>query len=326
MKKNYFMLAAATMMFAACAETDLVNEINEAEAQYAIGFETFSNKVTRALSSTDAVKLEKYHTSFGVWAYKTVDTDKEVMGNYKVQTTDDGATWVYAGVGGQTLKYWDKQASGYDFYAYAPYAEAGVTINNGVISITDGEYAARENLQSTWSTELNKSDFSTDTDWMIADPIEDRTDYVNTVDEVFKHTMSKLIVILNSTDVATGTEVEVTNVSVNNVHGKGEFNGTKWTASDTGKSIEGKVGKFESTANYYSMEYLLIPSDDDPTFSITYKVNGDTCTVTETAIKDITGFVGNTCYTLTATIGLQPIKFIATAVDFTQAGGSVSIQ
>ena len=38
MKKNYFLLAATTMMFAACAQSDLVNEIAVEETPQAIGF------------------------------------------------------------------------------------------------------------------------------------------------------------------------------------------------------------------------------------------------------------------------------------------------
>ena len=339
MKKNYFMLAFATMMMAACANNDLVDDLVKEEVPQAIGFETFSNKISRQVA--DATKLDSYHDAFGVWAYKTVDTEKTVMENYQVVKSD----WTYAGVGTQTLKYWDKQATKYSFYAYAPYAASPsvVSISNGKISIVNGEYAANENLQSNivdgketgFTTTPNSKKFSgtgeaatnASTDWMIADAETVATaKFGETVQEKFKHTMSKLIVILQSNDVATGTKVEVTSVSVNNVHGKGSFDGTEWTATDAAKSIDGLVGELKTNGNYYSMEYLLIPSTDKPTFSITYTVNGDTYTVTGATITGIAKFEANTCYTLTATIGLSPIKFTASAVDFSQADGSVTIQ
>lgn len=323
MKKNYFMLALASMMMAACANNDLVDDLVKEEVPQAIGFETFSNKISRKVA--DATKLDSYHDAFGVWAYKTVGTEKTVMENYQVLKPN----WTYAGVGSQTLKYWDKQATKYSFYAYAPYRASGVSIAAGKIKIEDGTYAATENLQSgLWQTTINDNKFTTDTDWMIADGIPNYTTFGTEVPEVFKHIMSKLIVILQSDDVATGAEVEVTSVSINNVHGKGSYDGDNWTASDGGNSIPGEVGKLTSTDGYYSMEYLLIPSEDDPTFSITYKVNGDTYTVTNATISNIAEFKANTCYTLTATIGLSPIKFTASAVDFTTpgTGGSVSIQ
>lgn len=332
MKKNYFLLAASTMMFAACAQTDMVNEVVTEEAPQAIGFETFSNKITRQVSNATA--LESYHNDFGVWAYKTVNgTTTSVMGNYKVEGTGTPAKWTYASVDGQSLKYWDKQATSYGFYAYAPYAASPSVVNitnDYKITIANGQYAATENLQKEWTTQINTNDFSTDTDWMIAetDQTKEYKNYGTEVPEIFKHTMSKLIVILKSNDVKTGTEVTVTSVSVNNVHGAGSYNGTKWTATDNGKSITGVAGKFESTTGYYSMEYLLIPSADDPTFSIEYEVNGDKYTVTGAEIEGITEFKENTCYTLTATIGLSPIVFTATASGFEKQtpDGDVTIQ
>lgn len=51
MKKNYFILAAAATLFAACAETDVLVDLSEKEnAPKAIGFETFADNITRAVS------------------------------------------------------------------------------------------------------------------------------------------------------------------------------------------------------------------------------------------------------------------------------------
>ena len=47
------MMAAAATMFAACTQSDFVNEVSE-EAPQAIGFETFVNKSTRAENSSAA--------------------------------------------------------------------------------------------------------------------------------------------------------------------------------------------------------------------------------------------------------------------------------
>mgnify|MGYP003293797735 CR=1 FL=1 len=89
MKKNYFMLALASMMMAACANNDLVDEgVVKEEVPQAIGFETFSNKISRQVA--DATKLDSYHDAFGVWAYKTVGTEKTVMENYGYDVIDLG--------------------------------------------------------------------------------------------------------------------------------------------------------------------------------------------------------------------------------------------
>lgn len=348
MKKNYFMLAAAATLFAACAETDVINDINEKEnAPQEIGFETFADKITRQVSNATA--LNSYHDAFGVWAYKSTNSVAAVMPNYQVRYEVDGdnLTWEYAGVGQQTIKYWDKNAD-YEFYAYAPYNATNVKslIDARTITITEGEYAANENLQSKivdavetgLSTTLNSKKFSgvgdnsstASTDWMIADVVRkpivnNDTKTYGTVAEVFTHTMSKLVVKLQSTVANT----VINSVSVNNVHGTGFYNGREWsTGNNQAKSIFGATGTI-ATINtpYYTMEYLLIPSSAAPTFSVNYTVSGDTYEVTNATIADITGFAANTKYVLDVTIGPAAIEFSATASDFgTPQDGSVDIQ
>lgn len=347
MKKNYFMLAATAALFAACAETDLVNEIAVEGTPQAIGFETFADKVTRAVTDikdqsgnvthSNTTKLESYHSSFGVWAYKTTTTTTNVMPNFKVQTTDQGNTWTYAAVNNQPLKYWDKKAK-YSFYAYAPYVADGVGETSGVISIENGEYAANENLQTTLSPTLNSSEFSgtgetsqiASTDWMIAAQITGYDTYTDPVNEVFSHIMSKIVVKL----ISTVDNTVINSVSVNNVYGSGSYNGATWVPTGNAKSINGTIPNGETSVGtlatastaYYVMEYLLIPSAQAPTFSINYTVNGDTYTVTNEAITGITEFAANTKYELTVTIDLTAIEFSATASDFTSSGtGSATI-
>ncbi|MBO5818135.1 MAG: fimbrillin family protein [Bacteroidales bacterium] len=339
MKKNYFMLAAAALMFAACAETDFVNPVpvNEGEA---IGFETFANNSTRALDGTD---LEKYTTTFGVWAYKTPTSGSEVtvMDNYQVVNTTSTSNWSYADQGpssDQVLKYWDKLAS-YEFFAYAPYHQYAVSIASDVISIADGKYAANENLQKTWGPSLNNTEnFSgtgaandKSTDWMVATKIVRAAKENDIVNETFYHTMSKLVVILKSTVANTA----VTSVSVGKVYGSGKCVITPttsdvaatWTPSGAVKSILGVTGPItDITKGYYSMEYLLIPSTTAPTFSINYSINGEPYVVTDAAITPITSFEENTIYTLTVTIGPNPIVFDATTTPYSTDAPGVSIQ
>lgn len=324
------MLAAAALMFAACAQFDTVNEVPESEPQ-AIGFDTFSKKITRAKTVNT---LESYYTTFGVWAYKTPTGGAEttVMDHYKVAYNDPN--WDYDGIlTGQSLKYWDKLAS-YTFYAYAPYNSTAVDINNTTkdITIDEGEYAANQNLQTSLNTTINGDVFTgtesaTDksTDWMIATPIERDPKETELVQEEFKHTMSKLIVILKST-VANTT---INSFSIGNIHGTGSFTTAtnKWTATSAIKSLAGAIGSL-TTANtgYYAMECLVIPSADDPNLSINYTINNDTYDVKNLAITSITEFEENTCYTLTVTIDLDAIQFDASQTNFGEGSGSINIE
>ena len=183
MKKNYFMLAAATVMFAACAETDLVNEINEAEAQYAIGFETFTNKTTRAEWTAEGLKEEG--GGFQVWGYKTSGSYSHTVFN-GVDVTWSDSKWGYT-----DTQYWDEKAT-YNFYAVAP-AE-------GSYSITDG------NIKITNVASANKNDSK---DYLI-----DRAGNTNVdgskkqlVEFDFNHVMAKLSFVLKK---ATGIDDDIT--------------------------------------------------------------------------------------------------------------------
>ncbi len=138
MKKNYFMLAAATMMFAACAETDLVNEVNVESTPQAIGFETFANKATRA-EITNVGDLQG--VGFQVWGYKAptatpMDWDDQYTVFNNVAVSYSSSKWGYA-----DTQYWDRTST-YKFYAAAPSSASSyysIAPTTGMISITGAE-------------------------------------------------------------------------------------------------------------------------------------------------------------------------------------------
>lgn len=130
MKKNYLFLAAATTLFAACVQTDVVTDIPEPQQQ-AISFETFANKQTRANATAEnsgtaySGALSNHHTSFYVWASKQVTDNTQLPATTKyvsVYAYDNPGTVSYANSTwtASPLKYWDKTATSYEFYAAAP--------------------------------------------------------------------------------------------------------------------------------------------------------------------------------------------------------------
>ena len=334
-------MAAAATMFAACSQNEVLNEVQVQDEAQAIGFSTYANKATRTSSSA---VLESYHETFGVWAYKTYGTtETNVMPNYVVAYNDNGNgsnDWDYDGTtgqaAGQLLKYWDKRAS-YQFFAYAPYNKDNVSIDatSKVISVKDGQYAANENAQKAWGAQ-NTNVFTgkgisaayNSTDWMIAG-VQSKAAGDNTlVEEQFSHTMSKLIVRFKTSDYFKET-IKVNSVAVNNVHGSGNYNidATGWKATDAAKTITGQVGDIKAGDTFYSMEYLLIPSNHAPNFSVNYTINGDTYDVKNEAILGITEFAPGTVYTLTVTITADPIHFDAAVTDWiVGSAGAVEIK
>ena len=65
------------------------------------------------------------------------------------------------------------------------------------------------------------------------------------------------------------------------------------------------------------MEYLVLPSADDPNFNINYTIDGESFDVVDATITGITEFVASTVYTLTVTVGPNPIHFDATVSAWT---------
>lgn len=124
MRKSFLIIAAAAML-ASCWETEKIGKdyVND-ENPTVIGFNTVSEKATRATASeTD---LEYYHNSFNVYSTKTsnnvTDATPEVVfdGNLEADLISFDSTrmapnnWTYS-----PYRYWDKQAT-YAFVAVAP--------------------------------------------------------------------------------------------------------------------------------------------------------------------------------------------------------------
>lgn len=113
MKKSYLMIAVAATMFVACQDTDTFKDINNTEGP-SISFSTYTQKATRAENSdsTYALDLKDHHLTFKVWGYKNTDK-KAVFDGDSVGYSN--SKWSYL-----VNRYWDKTATTYEFYAFAP--------------------------------------------------------------------------------------------------------------------------------------------------------------------------------------------------------------
>lgn len=80
MKKYLFILATAAIV-ASCSSNDTFKEINTPDE--AIGFTTYTGKLTRAENSSATAKhsLGNYHLSFQVWSSKTVNSNPSAVFN-----------------------------------------------------------------------------------------------------------------------------------------------------------------------------------------------------------------------------------------------------
>lgn len=332
MKKNYFMLAAATMMFAACAEIDLVNEIAVEETPQAISFETFANKATRAEFTSDNLSTQGFH----VWGYKFPDAN--IVWDDAATTEVDETNYhtVFGGVevvnGTYSPKqYWDKTMN-YQFYAVAP-ASGSYNCDKGIITIN--------NVVSAKSTESN--------DYLI-----DRNGATqagtNTiaVPLVFNHTMAKVSFKIKNNVAAPITVTSLT------MHGWDKGTGTfvqsinypnlgvgekEWTiaSSSTTQANDGVVidntnnsavtnlAASSTTNDVVGNSYIVVPQTVNTlTFTISYTINR---TVDETTISEsfegITGELTSQTWgtdshtTYTIIVGPAEIGFSASVLDWT---------
>lgn len=162
--KKLMILSAATLMFAACANEDLIDKTAGQNGKDGrISFVMQQRNATRAYTD-----LQESHYNFGVFAYKSTDEVTPVMPNYLVGYYDDakayqlsGTTvddqpgqadgwsyWMYEGMGyneytgtyagaaitdafksnnaNQYLKFWDQNAEYTNFIAYSPYINSNV--------------------------------------------------------------------------------------------------------------------------------------------------------------------------------------------------------
>lgn len=127
MKKSLFILVAAAGIVA-CSQNDMINVAEEIDAP--IGFtKVYVEKSTKAFT-TGAYTTANFETegnTFAVYGFKTTATQTNArVFDGKVVTYQSGLTVSTNGYGSTTdwayspLVYWDKTATEYNFYAYAP--------------------------------------------------------------------------------------------------------------------------------------------------------------------------------------------------------------
>ena len=134
MKKSYLILAAmVSVALTGCmndeylGETPKTGESTTDAIQFGSGF----NAMTRAnITGNDAATLLNNEMKvYGVKKDKATETYKGVFANFTMKfdaTKSDNAEyndgWYYAGIGDQTIRYWDYSSPGYHFVAGSPVA------------------------------------------------------------------------------------------------------------------------------------------------------------------------------------------------------------
>lgn len=246
MKKILLVAAAATMMVA-CGQTEkLNNDLVNNDAPRVIGFNTISEKATRA----NAEALEAYHGTFAVWSTKKSNNDENAApqvvfnGNDAADIITYDATrnapnnWTY-----EPFRYWDKQAT-YNFVAVAPNADiitysspADVANSAGTYVTTDatGYTLVGQNLQATPDTVEIKKGFvggNGDTDLMTAGKVtRNGASAIEDVNLEFKHILAKLNIAIAKDPAFDNVKVLIDTVYVLGLDDNGTY--TEGTSAQT---------------------------------------------------------------------------------------------
>ena len=267
MKKKFLFVAAAATMMVACVETEKIgNDLYDNGAPRVIGFNTISEKATRA----NVENLEAYHNTFAVWSTKasnnngaieTVFCGDSIKDLIKYDATkQDPNNWTY-----YPYRYWDKQAT-YNFVAVAPNSDIITFTKPENVADNAGTYKTRtaytlkgQNLQAEAAApdtaEIKKGFVggNGDTDLMTASKIErNGAAAIEDVNLEFKHILAKLNIAIAKDPTFDNHKVLVKSVTVSGLDDKGTY--TEATSTQT----SGWISEASADAANYKLTWSNI--------------------------------------------------------------------
>ena len=330
--KKAVLLAAAALSLVACGKTYL----DEPVAQNSIGFNTWTNNLTKAATRTAGDSEFVDGDSFVVEGIKTVESSSsEVFKN--VTVTKNGTDWKY-----DNTRYWDSKASAYAFYAVS---SPNTTLSFG----TNGKIVA---------TEVTFS--GADNDILLANSVNVApANFGNPVDFLFKHIGALVDLKVKKAAALDDATVAITGVSFENIDGTANFAVTgyssnvptvEWTDRDGATSYTNNSGVNKvtslptdvTTATDLINHLVVIPqtlTDDTKILKISYTItDGDNNVntfndveiklnqfdkVDDTDNEDefISAWEASKHYIYTLTISANAITFTADITDWTSVEG-----
>lgn len=297
------MLGIATMMLASCTNEDVLN-VSDSRA---IGFNTFVNNNTKAVTDIATASLSKFYV-FGDYdeGASVAFSNTEVIGS-------QGGTYTPV-----NPAYWQTGKT-YEFGAYSNgNASLTASFSNGALTITGYSVDDAKDLIAATASE-------------IAAPAagEDKS-----VPLTFKHLLSKVKFTFSTTAVPEAFRMEVSNLTFKGIKTaatcvfSNNTISTMWTGTEGDYTIA-TLGDYAVTDGFASTEdILVIPqsnTDIEASFTVTIydeNTNEEIATNDFTASLDCTKWVEGYVYNYTATINpdkvdgnLKPITFTVTKVE-----------
>lgn len=303
MKKYLFILATAAIV-ASCSDTDTFKKDIQNGNGGAISFETFATKQTRATENSTAGynwAFFNHHDNFQVWGYRNTDDNAVFDGDIVTVTSDGQSTPTYTYTY-SPIRYWDKSALEYEFYAAAPsdpydansnaqgwnFVSTGITATS-IVNAADqnkGYFTTKSTLAPSNIADATgdlKESFKSaaDVDKMIAAPVAiPYASFSVPVQLNFIHILSRLNVTikkdasLEPANHVLQQKVVLSSLVIKNLNCYGEFdessapstagNNTRWSHQGTPKDYTAYAADVEvGTTAKYVIQSLVIPQDAD---------------------------------------------------------------
>lgn len=297
------MLGIATMMLASCTNEEVLN-VSDSRA---IGFNTFVNNNTKAVTDITTASLSKFYV-FGDYdeGASVAFSNTEVIGS-------QGGTYTPV-----NPAYWQTGKT-YEFGAYSNgNASLTASFSNGALTITGYSVDDAKDLIAATASE-------------IAAPAagEDKS-----VPLTFKHLLSKVKFTFSTTAVPEAFRMEVSNLTFKGIKTaatcvfSNNTISTMWTGTEGDYTIA-TLGDYAVTDGFASTEDILVIPQSNTDIEASFKVtiydentNEEIATNDFTASLDCTKWVEGYVYNYTATINpdkvdgnLKPITFTVTKVE-----------
>ncbi len=243
-----------------CSNEILIDDAKNDAKEVGIGFATFTDLATKAENSGASVNkgLETYHSDFKVWGSKYVgDTETQVFTAQVVNNKANTSDWEYTPV-----RFWDKSATKYDFYAAAP-ADLLWSWDNTTkkLSLTDFAVDGLNIAKAKTGDENpnpaidNAAKFNAK-DIMISNDVNNHTAYTNdAVNLTFNHILSRLNIGVKKGTNLDNFVVKLNSIKVYNMKSNGTFNegadlGPDILANGTVKRWSGSTSTFTDGVGY----------------------------------------------------------------------------
>ncbi len=322
MKKTLLFLGCvAAVVFTGCSDDETV----EMAQQKAIGFSSFVDKSTRAVTDVTTANIDK------IWVYgwrTKAAADTPIFTGQEV-TKNASGNWTYS-----PLKYWEPGYS-YTFEAIAP--------KSGTSGVTFA--AAKGGGTVTFVNDAT-------TDVVYAKPVtRDLSSYTYTtlptqgeVDFTFEHLLSRVkFTFKNSLDASSNAKITISDVKITNAYTNGTVtpnSSAAWMATNNNLEVS-FASVSDATKDLTDIEpnntgetehMYLIPTDNTTSYNVAFKFKldqegviteiGRTATISSVAMES------GKSYNFIAELGLQPINFTVTVSgwgDFTTTPSTGSI-